>query len=234
MIGRYINHIIGGFKAWSGEMSLWEELWAYLEGKYFSVDLGRYEHINVGSGSLITLRNVILGICAGIIIASIMAAYDKNMLGKFVRKIIKEECFWPDKAKTLEELGFEKNYFIMSSLRRGNGILGKVVKCVEREEKEIEALHMRQEYIEATGSEKGFVQEKYEVDLNTAHFYIPDDEHYAADIRFDNKGSGWRAFLLVIIVTLIIAVLVCFLLPDMIQLVDNMIDILKGDGNVVG
>ena len=215
-------------------MSLWEELWAYLEGKYFSVDLGRYEHINVGSGSLITLRNVILGICFGIIIASIIAAYDKNMLGKFVRKIIKEECFEPDQAKTLEELGFEKNYFIASSLRRGNGILGKVVKCVEREEKQSEILRMKQEYMNSTGSDKGFVEAKYAIDLNTAHFYIPYDDHYAADIRFDNKGSGWRAFLLVIIVTLIIAILVCFLLPDMIQLVDNMIDILKGDGNIIG
>ena len=40
----------------SGETSLFEELWEYLEGKYFSVDVGRYEHISIGSGSLVTLQ----------------------------------------------------------------------------------------------------------------------------------------------------------------------------------
>lgn len=233
MLGLFFNQIAGRIRTWSDGMSLWEELWAYLEGKYFSVDLGRYEHISMGSGALINLRNVILGICAGIIIASLVAAYDKNTLGKFVRKIIKEECLWPEKAKTLAELGFEKNYFVKASLKRGGGILGKVVKCVEREAHEEETRIMLQQYVEKTGSEEGFVPIKYEINVNEGHFYIPDEEHYAADIRFDNKGSGWRAFLLVLIVTVIIAILVCFLLPDMIQLVDNMIDILKGDDNVL-
>ena len=232
MIGQFFSKLfhIGG--RLSEEMSLWEELWAYLKGKYFSVNLGEYEHISMGTGSLITLRNVILGICAGIIIASIIAAYDKNKLGKLVRKLIKEECLWPEKAKTLEELGFERNHGIRSNLKRGR-VLSKVVKCVEKEafDKEVEAL--REAYIAEHGNDKRFEEPKFKIDIDTAHFYIPDDEHYAADLRFDHKGSGWRAFILVIIVTLIIAILVCFLLPDMIQLVDNMIDILKGDDNVL-
>ena len=37
----------------STEPSLFEELWAYFEGKFFSVDTGRYEHIQMGTGSLI-------------------------------------------------------------------------------------------------------------------------------------------------------------------------------------
>ena len=228
-----LTNIALKIRSLSGEMSLWEELWAYLEGKYFSVDLGQYENIHVGSGSLVTLRNIILGMCAGIIIASIMAAYDKNMLGKFVRKVIKEQCLWPDQAKTLEELGFDKSFSIKSNLRREGTVLNKVVKCVERETFQKDVSDMREAYITQTGSDSGFVEPKFELDLNTAHFYIPDEEHYAADVRFDNNGSGWRAFLLVIIVATITAILVCFLLPDMLQLVDNMITILKGDGNVL-
>ena len=231
-----LRHMITKFlpvRQLSEEVSLWEELWAYLEGKYFSVDLGRYEHIQMGSGSLITIRNVILGICIGIIIASIMAAYDKNKLGKFVRAVIKAQCLWPDKAKTLDELGFDRDHFIKGNLKRNGGVLNKVVKCVERETFNKEVSDMREAYIAKTGSDKDFVPPKFEIDLNTAHFYIPDEEHYAADIRFDNRGSGWRAFLLVVIITTIIAVLVCFLLPDMLQMVDNMIDILKGDDNIL-
>lgn len=233
MFGLFISNIMIKLRALSEEMSLWEELWAYLEGKYFSVDLGQYRHLNLGSGSLITLRNVILGICGGIIIASIMMAYEKNKLGKFVRAVIKEQCLWPDKAMTLEQLGFQGDSAIKSNLRRNSSVLSKVVKCVEREAFQKDVSDMREAYIAQTGSEKGFVEPKFEMDLQNAHFYIPDEEHYAADIRYDNTGSGWRAFLLVIIVTTVIAVLVCFLLPDMLQMVDNMIDILKGDGNVL-
>lgn len=232
MFGLIISRFLPRVRHLTQEMSLWEELWAYIEGKYFSVDMGRYENINMGSGSLITARNIILGMCVGIIIASIMAAYDKNKLGKFVRKIIKEECFWPEKAKTLEELGFLKDAAIKSNMRRTT-VLSKVVKCVEKEAFEADVAKMREAHIAKNGNDKGFIEPKYNIDFNTAHFYIPDEEHYAADIRFDHKGSGWRAFLLVIIVTTIIAVLVCFLLPDMVQLVDNLIGILKGDGNVV-
>lgn len=230
MIGLFLNRSI---KHLSSEMSLWEELWAYIEGKYLTVDMGQYQHVNMGSGTLITARNIILGICIGIIIASIVAAYDKNMLGKFVRKIIKEQCFHQKDAKTLAEFGFEKNYFIKSSLRRENGILNKVVKCAEREDHEAQVAQMREQYLENHPNDKGFIPPKFIPDLNTAHFYIPDEAHYAADIRFDQKGSGWRAFLLVIIVTVIIAIMVCFLLPDMVQMVDNMIGIIKGDGNVL-
>ncbi len=233
MIRLIFTNILMKMRTLSEEMSLWEELWAYLEGKYFSVDLGQYEHLNLGSGTLISLRNVILGICVGIIIASIMMAYEKNKMGKFVRAVIKEQCFWPDKAMTLEQLGFQGNSAVKSNLRRSSSVLSKVVKCVEREAFQKEVSEMREAYIAKNGSDKGFEEPVYKIDLYNAHFYIPDDEHYAADIRYDNQGSGWRAFLLVIIITTVIAILVCFLLPDMLQMVDNMIDILKGDGNVL-
>ena len=233
MVRLIFSNMLIKLRTLSEEMSLWEELWAYLEGKYFSVDIGQYEHINMGSGSLITLRNVILGMCVGIIIASIMMAYEKNKIGKFVRQVIKEQCLWPDKAMTLEQLGFANNYAIKSNLRRNSSVLSKVVKCVEREAFQKEVSDMREAYIAKMGNDNGFVEPKFTLDTASAHFYIPDEEHYAADVRYDNNGSGWRAFLLVIIVTTIIAILVCFLLPDMLQMVDNMIDILKGDGNVV-
>jgi hypothetical protein len=67
----------------------------------------------------------------------------------------------------------------------------------------------------------------YRINFDTDHFYIPDDEHYRAEIRYESKGSGWRAFILVVLASIIGAALVCFLLPDMLQLVDNLIGILS-------
>lgn len=210
----------------SGEPSLLEELWAYLEGKYFSVDTGRYEYINVGTGSLVTLQRVVLGIFLGIIIAAGFACYDKNRLGAFVRQLIKDQCLWPDKAKTLSELGFVRNSSVKLSLRSPNK-LGKIVRCVERDAYLEQVEKARAEYAAEHGNEEGFFMPEYRLDFENDHFYIPDEEHYRADIRYDEKGSGWRAFILVVLVSIIGAALVCFILPDMLQLVDNMVGILS-------
>lgn len=210
----------------TGEPSLLQELWEYFEGKYFSVDTGRYEHIDLGSGSLITLQRIVLGLFAGIIIAAGIALYDKNRLGAFVRKLVKEQCLWPDKAQTLYELGFMKNSGVKASLRSPNQ-LGKVVRCVEKEAYDKQVEEARAAYVAEHGDDKDFFMPDYRINFDTDHFYIPDEEHYRAEVRYEEKGSGWRAFILVVIVSVIGAALVCFLLPDMLQMVDNMIDILS-------
>ena len=214
----------------SGEPTLFEELWEYLEGKYFSVDVGRYEHISIGSGSLVTLQKVILGICIGIIIAAAMACYDKNRLGSFVRTIVKEQALWPEKAQTLYDLGYARNGAVKASLRSPNK-LGRVVRCVEKDTYDAQVAEAREAYIAQHGSDEGFFMPQYRLNFDNDHFYIPDEEHYRAEVRFDNQGSGWRAFILVCIVAVISAALICFLLPDMIQLVDNMIGILTENDN---
>lgn len=215
----------------SSEPTLWEELAAYFKeqfDKIFSVQTGNYQHIQIGTGTVVTLRTVVLGLFIGLIIAACFASYDKNRLGAFVRKLVREECLWPEKAKTLAELGFLKNAGVRGSLKHGK-VLSRVVHCVEKEQYERDMEAARNAWIEKTGSEEGFVEPRFEMDLNTAHFYIPDEAHYAAEVRFEEKGSGWRALLLVIILSVVGAALVCYLLPDMLQLIDNMIDILQPD-----
>ena len=220
------------FLSTSGEPSLFEELWEYLEGKYFSVDTGRYEHISIGSGSLVTLQKVVLGICIGIIVAAAMACYDKNRLGAFVRSIVREQALWPEKAQTLYDLGFARNSAVKASLRSPNK-LGRVVRCVEKDAYDAQVAIAREAYVAEHGNDEGFFMPQYRLNFDNDHFYIPDEEHYRAEIRFDNQGSGWRAFILVCIVAVIAAALICFLLPDMIQLVDNMIGILTENDKIL-
>ena len=220
-----LSNMLFGKLMSAGEPSLFEELWQYFEGKYFSVDTGRYEHIQIGTGSLVTLQRIVLGLFGGIIIAAGIAWYDKTRLGAFVRKIVKEECLWPDKAKTLPELGFARSGGVKASLRSPNK-LGRVVSCVEKEAYEQRVEEARAAYVAEHGNDEGFFMPNYRIDFENDHFYIKDEEHYRAEVRFDGEGSGWRAFVLVVIVSVLAAALVCFLLPDMLQMVDNMIGIL--------
>ena len=220
------------FLSTSGEPTLLEEIWEYLEGKYFSVDMGRYEHISIGSGSLITLQKVVLGICVGIIVAAAMVCYDKNRLGAFVRAIVKEQALWPDRAMTLSDLGFAGNRAVRTSLRSSNK-LGRIVHSVEKDAYDAQVAAAREAYVAEHGNDEGFFMPQYRMDVNKDHFYIPDEEHYRAEVRFDNRGSGWRAFMLVCIVAVMAAALICFLLPDMIQLVDNMIGVLTDSDKIL-
>lgn len=209
------------------ELPLWKELWNYFRDNYFTVDLtGRYEHIDVGSGSLLTIRNIILGLFAGIIIAAFAVAFDKNHLGRVVRKVIKEGCLSPETAKTLQELDCHRSPAVRGSIKRGT-VLGKVLHCVEKEQHARDIEQARAAYAEKNGSEAGFEPVPFRMDLETAHFYIPDEEHYAAEVRFE-KGlaSGWRTLIAVVILSVVGAALLCVFLPDVLQMVDNMIGIL--------
>lgn len=211
------------------EPTLGEELWEWFRNWFdqnFSVGQGNYQHIELGTGTIFTLRTLVLGLFLGMIIAACITCYDINRLGAFVRKLCKSECFSPETAQTLSELGFLKNAGVRYNLRRGT-VLKNVVHCVEKEQYEAQEAAAKAAWKEKTGSEEGFSMPPFKPDLNTAHFYIPDEEHYAAEVRFEKQGSGWRALLLVIILAILGAALVCYLLPDMIQLLDNMIEVLS-------
>ena len=91
----------------SDQPSLIAELWAYLTEKYFTIDIAQYENLNldIGGGGIINLSWAIIALCLGMVLAAIMAVYEKKGLGEFVRKLISEECYTPESAKTLYELG---------------------------------------------------------------------------------------------------------------------------------
>ena len=210
------------------EPTLWEELWAYFHDKYFSPSTPQYEHIHFGSGSIVSMEGIIWGIFFGVIIAAALVCYDKNRLGAFVRAITRHQCLWPEKAKTLFELGFDRNGAVKQSLRSRNQ-LGRIVRCVERDRYDAEVEAARAQYVEEHGSEEGFSMPPYRINFDEDHFYIPDEEHYRAEVRYDNKGSSWRAFLLVVVASIVGAALLFFLLPEMLRLVDNLIGVLSQD-----
>ncbi|MBE6694325.1 MAG: hypothetical protein E7589_06145 [Ruminococcaceae bacterium] len=214
----------------AGEQSFWSELWTAIEERYFSVNVGNYQNIDINRNSFLSLQIIVLGIFLGIVISTVFVVYDKRKLGGFVRQVISEGCLSPEKAKTLDELGYLKDPAVRGNLKRG-GVLSRAVKCVERDKFLEDVEFMREKYIEKNGSDKGFREPEFRIDLENAHFYIPDEEHYRAELRFDQKGTGWRSILLVILISVVGAVLVCFLLPEMLQLVDNMIGIFNGQNN---
>ena len=215
------------------EPSLWEELWASIKARWFVVDMGNYENLGInGRQGLVTMRGVILGLFVGLIIAAAFSVFDKKRLGGLVRKIIREQAFTPETAQTMAELGYDRSPAVKNSVNRG--VLSRVVICVEREAYEKECAAAREQYVAEHGSDDGYTAPPpFRINWTAHHFYIPDEKHYSADVRFDDKGSGLRAFVLVLIVAVLGAAFACFFLPEMLQLLDNMIEILKGKDKIL-
>ncbi len=219
------------------DQSVLRELVNYIIDKYFSVHFHVYEHITVGPSSNEAARTIIFGIAIGIVIATVMVARTRTKLGGFLRKMIAEDCMSPEKAKTLMELGEFRNSSVRRELARGV-TLRKYVKCCEEEAflAEKASQSTDSEPLEEKREEKrpfwsrllsfftGKDPDDFQMDFTKARFYIPEDLKYRVEVRFEKKGSGWMPVVLVAVGALIFTMLTCRFLPDILQMMDNIIN----------
>lgn len=75
------------------------------------------------------LQTILYSCFAGVVFAVCITVISKNNLGRFVKKLIDDTASTEATAKTLAELGFERNFLVRQALKNENG-LGKVVKTV--------------------------------------------------------------------------------------------------------
>ncbi len=214
----------------ANEKSLLEELWEYFDETYFSPDIPYLENISLGTGTLVTLKTVLVGITLGLIFASFVTIYNKRYIGGFVRKLLREECLDADRAKTLDELGYLNKYGIRYAIR-SSGTLTRWIRCVEEDEFYAKQ-DAEREAFEAAHKDAAkpprFKEKEFKRDTKTMRFYIPEEKKYAADVKFEAKGANWLSFVLVTVVSIVLCAFLSYILPDIIKMVDNFISIAKG------
>ena len=64
----------------------------------------------------------------------------------------------------------------------------------------------------------------FRIDFSTAHFYLPDELRYRAEIRFARKGSDWILIPITVVLSILFVALTCYFLPDVVQIMDNIIN----------
>jgi hypothetical protein len=212
----------------ANEKGLIEELWEYFVDTYFSADVPYLENYSLGTGALVTLQGIIIGLTLGMAIATIGTVYSKRHLGDFIRKLMYEECFDKESAKTLSELGYLKDPGVRGAVK-SRGSLWRWARCVEEDEffKEIEL--KKAEFDNAHKGEKNppkFKAPEFKRDVNTMHFYLPEEKKYAAETKFDAKGANLPTVLIVSLLSLILCAFACYILPDVLKLIDNFIGIM--------
>ena len=83
---------------------------------------------------VITMDIVMQGFFMGAVIAVLAVAYNKLVIGKFVKALIKFEAVHPAFAKTFDEIGVKRNFFFNFALR-AKGSLRKLVYELDGEGK---------------------------------------------------------------------------------------------------
>lgn len=111
--------------------SIIKELTDYLSEQVFQVDFRVYDNFTVGAGTEATVRNVILGLMIGMIVAACAMAYTRRVHGRFVRTLLRRGALSPDTAITLRETGLFRNPSVRRALL--GGAVSKLTRCVETE-----------------------------------------------------------------------------------------------------
>lgn len=215
----------------STDTSFFEDLWNFIYGTYLSVD-GNYQNLGLDTGVVTSVRIIVLGIFIGTLLACVYMVYNKQVLGGAVRRMLSEEqdCRSREKAKTLSELGLEKNILVRGAVQRSTS-LRRVVKCVEEEDFYREQNERREEYDKKRAeSEKKmprFRELEYRVDPKADRFYIPEELCDMASHKFDSKGFGWVSAIIGIIVLCIGFFIILLVLPKVLTAVDDFLGSFK-------
>lgn len=232
----------------SEEPTVIEELIDYIVTKYLTPNFGAYEYtnINVDTDPLVTPAMIFVGAFVAVMAGAAAVIFNRRVLGRLVRRLLRNDAITPEKAKTLEELGLSDSRIIKFFL---NGTtLSKAVRCVEEDEyyglKYVPYIH---EDYSGTKSEDVEENERearkndaYTVSINTPrklrykrdpgkdHFYIPERKKYHASVRFDIKGTNPLSLLILAAVYIVLGLIFIRIFPSLLKAIDTAIGAFKG------
>ncbi|MBR7099192.1 MAG: hypothetical protein IKC59_07240 [Clostridia bacterium] len=190
------------------QKSVIKELLEHLQNNVFHLGAGVYDNFSMTEKTGNYVSNIIIGLILGMIFASVAAYYTRAVQGRFVRELLKRECFSPEQAVTLHDCGFFCNPSVRRELIKG-GALFKIVRLASEPTAETDP------------------KAEAEPNLLTACYYIPEDEKYKAEFRYRRQGSGGLHLLLSILICIIAAVLIFKGLPILLNFADWLITVLS-------
>ena len=154
----------------------------------------------------ITPELVVWALFIGFSIALCFALFSKRYMGNFIHRIIAKKADCPDRAMTLSELGFGKNFFVKQALLGKSAYSGLVFE--KDEEVKIEG-----------DSVIPVIRRK--VDFENARFYIPRVLIPRAEIRFEKKGTHLMALLVGVLAFFVLSMLVIAYMPEIKEIISD-------------
>ncbi len=206
MKGRFIHALTASAEPPSTLEGFWDALYQTYFGEF-----PEYSNIDLGALGATSLRLIIVGIFLGLALGGFVAVFHKQVLGKFVRLLIAEECLSPESAKTLPELNYADKLMIRRAVRKSPS-LRRVIRCVEEEA-----------YWQKYAEKKKKVAD-FRIDPDHHHFYIPEDMKYMADVKFEGKGNTWVGAVAFAVGMLVFMLAVLGVLPFLLSLLNDFLE----------
>ncbi|MBR5516157.1 MAG: hypothetical protein IKU52_08145 [Clostridia bacterium] len=145
------------------------------------------------SESNTTLTKVIWAFYIGIVIASFMMWYNRKIVGRAVRVLSKKGIFSIDNALTVKQAGID-SIFIKKALKKQYSSLRRVVYCTVDKPK-----------LNAN-------------DFENARFYIPEEQKYRAEIKYEGKNTSLLMVLITAVLMFISALLCIEYIPKLLDM----------------
>ena len=146
-----------------------------------------------------TVEFIAISVYIGATLATVMMYFNKAVIGKLVRKLLKAKAQDKDSAKSLKELGLDKNPFVASALM-GKGALRKLVSEVEDER------------VTLPDGTSYFTREK-PLKVSQGRYYISEESRIRAELRYTAKGSDLVMLIISLLLYLVIAYVVYLFVP---------------------
>ena len=224
-----MNHYFFNFPVFAADTNipLYEELWYHFYDNYVN-NQTVYENLNMSG--LLSVQGIIIGLFIGLVIAAFAASLTKNLNSIIVKKLISNDCLCAEKARSLPELDLADKLYLRYAVAKSVN-LRRVVKCVEEEEHDQRSAEVSENYEQMRKDNpslpKKFKPIEFKVRPDEHHFYIPEDQKYMAETKFNGKGSSMLSTLLWVGVILVVFVVIMVFLPNILSVLDGFVGSFK-------
>jgi len=147
-----------------------------------------------------SLETIVWSLFIGIVVASGLTFYHKQILGGFVRELVANNAQTPETARTLADAGYSKNVFVKHALRP-KSMFRKIVRLAGAEE----------------------IQSS-KVDFENARFYVPKELEDRVELQYSGGGTTLLSVLMSFLVFLLVAVLSLVLIPILTDFITTMFE----------
>ncbi len=191
----------------------------------FPIFAAAFENFRFDS-PLFTLETVVWGLVIGVCVGAAWSVLTRRTLGTFVKRMHAALAADPASAVTLENIGMAKNPILKYSLREGKA-LRKYALCANPEE-------CVKERPTPTGADKVMRRvlsleetRPAQIDLTCAKFYMPDEQRYEAEVRYDKKGTDLAGLIVSVVLLVALGFVVQWLLPELLAFLDRAISAMR-------
>lgn len=148
---------------------------------------------------------IVFSMFVGVVIAAAVSLYYKKVLGAFVSFLLKSGADSEQNAIRLDTTAFAKNVFVRGAIRRGY-VYKNVMRSVTPED-----------------APKGKRLKDQRLRTLVSSYYIPEELSFRAENLFLKKGTTVLSAILGVLLCLIVAALSLVIIPDLIQMLKNLV-----------